>query len=241
MKISDRININKKFSAALLFASLAALLFSCNQEVSVSPPDAPPPHGVVVVDSKPPGAHIFLDGKDRRRLTPDSLTWLETGTYNVTLKKDLFRDTSITVDAVEGEKHSFFVDYTKNPAMRGQINCTVKPDGSEIFLNDSATGKVTPAVLNNLMPGYYNVRFHAHNYRDDSLNVVVSSSNISPAKLALVDTTIWMDLNTRTSTIPSNYLTAITIDDNNNLWIGTADVGLLKYDGNTWTNYLPGT
>ena len=112
---------------------LLLIINSCNQEVSVSPPDAPPPHGVIVIDSKPQGFHIYLEGKNRRRITADSITWLETGQYTVTLKKDLFRDTSITVDAVEGKRKDFFVDYTTNPAMRGKINCIGKPDGSQIF------------------------------------------------------------------------------------------------------------
>ncbi len=241
MKRNNQNITAKKVISFLIFLSLLGIVYSCNQEISVSPPDAPPPHGYVLIDSKPAGAHIYLDGKNRRRITPDSLTWLETNTYTITLKKELYRDTSFTIDAVDGEKKNFFIDYTKNPAMRGKINCNAKPDGSQIFLEDSATGLVTPSVISNLLPGYYKVRYHSTNYRDDSLVVTVSSSNLSEAKTTLVDTTMWMDLNTRTSTFPTNYLTDITIDDNNNLWIGTEDQGLLKFDGNNLQQYSPAT
>jgi len=240
MKINNN-KMAKKVISFLIFLVLVGIVYSCNQEISVSPPDAPPPHGYVLIDSKPDGAQIYLDGKNRRRITPDSLTWLETDTYTITLKKELFRDTSISIDAVDGERKEFFIDYTKNPAMRGEINCNGKPDGSEIFLNDSATGKTTPDILKSLLPGYYKVRYHAPNYRDNTLDVVVSSSNTSEAKTQLVDTTKWMDLNTNTSNIPTNNLTDITVDDQNNLWIGTEDNGLVKYDGNTWQIYSPGT
>lgn len=230
-----------KIITILLVIIIIGIIHSCTQEISITPPDEPPPHGYVLIDSKPNAAHIYLDGKDRRRITPDSLTWLETNQYIVTLKKELYRDTSIIINAVDGERKQYFVDYTQNPAMRGKINCNAKPDGSEIFLNDSATGKVTPDVLSNLLPGYYKVRFHAQNHRDDSLTVTVSSSNITTAKITLVDTTVWMDLNTQTSNIPTNYLTCISIDNNNNLWIGTEDQGLIKFDGNIWQQYSSAT
>lgn len=210
------------------------VIYSCNQEISVSPPDAPPPHGNVLIDSKPPGAHIFLDGKDRRRITPDSLTWLETNTYTITLKKELYRDTSITIEAREGEKKNYFVDYTLNPAMRGKINCNAKPDGAEIFLDGVSTGKFTPTVLTAILPGYYNIRYHSANFRDDSLTVTVSSSNITEAKTTLVDTTKWTDFTTKTSGIQTNLLTGLTIDKDDNLWIATEDQGVIKYNSSTW-------
>lgn len=221
----------------LLVVIVTAIINSCSQEVSVSPPDEPPPHGFVLIDSKPQGAHIYLDGKNRRRITPDSLTWLETNTYTVTLKKDLYRDTSITISAVDGEKKNYFIDYTLNPAMRGKINCTAKPDGSDIYLDGVQTGLTTPAVLTGILPGYYSVRFSAPNFRDDSLQVTVSSSNISVAKTTLVDTTKWTDYTTQRSQIPTNKLTGITIDKNDVLWIGTEENGLLSFDGTIWNTY----
>ena len=215
MKIYKNIYWQKiNYFIALSVLLVAALISSCSQEVSVTPPDEPPPHGVVVIDSKPTGAQIYLDGKNRRRATPDSLTWLETNTYTVTLKKDLYRDTSITISAVDGEKKNYFIDYTLNPAMRGKINCTAKPDGSDIYLDGVQTGLKTPAVLTGILPGYYSVRFSAPNFRDDSLQVTVSSSNISIAKTTLVDTTKWTDYTTQRSQIPTNRLTGITIDKN---------------------------
>lgn len=240
MKITYKYRAVKKIISFSIFLIFFGVIYSCNQEVSVTPPDSPPPHGYVLIDSNPEGAQIYLDGKNRRRITPDSLTWLETNTYTITLKKELYRDTSITIDAVDGEKKTYFVDYTKNPAMRGQINCNAKPDGSQIILNDSVISQVTPYVIKNLLPGYYRVRFHSANHRDDSVTVVVSSSNETVAKTTLVDTTMWTDFNTGTSAIPTNNLTDIEIDASNNLWIGSDDGGLLKYNGSTWESFSTG-
>jgi len=64
---------------------------SCNKEVSVSPPDSLPPNGFIFINSNPNDFHIYLDNKQRRRATPDSLTWLKTGTYLITLKKTILK------------------------------------------------------------------------------------------------------------------------------------------------------
>lgn len=233
----SNINLFRLSLAVSLVLLVAAVFYSCDKVVSVSPPDKPPPKGYIFIASYPKGFHIYLEGKARRRATPDSITWLKTNTYSVTLKKDLFRDTSFSVDVVEGEKHSVFVDFSKNPAMLGSISCVTNPAGSDIFLNDSATGLKTPTVISGLLPGYYNIRYHAQNHRDDSSLVTVRSSNQSIAKLTLVDTTIWKDYTTRTSLIPSDNLTCLTVDQNNVMWIGTDGQGLIKFDGNQWKLY----
>jgi hypothetical protein len=230
---------NKNLKHFILAIFLLSIVLSCEQEVSVSPPDEPPPDGTVFIDSNPPGSHIYLNGKDRRRITPDSLLWLETNTYTITLKKELFRDTSVTVQVTEGEKSFYYVDYTKNPYMKGKIVCDAKPIGSQIILNGVNTGLITPATISDLMPGYYTVRYKLENHRDDSVVVTVSSKTTVEAKTTLVDTTIWTDLTTSTSSIPTNNLTCMLIDENDVLWIGTEEKGLLKYDGNSWITYSP--
>ncbi len=229
--------LSELFSASLLSLIIIFAFNSCDKVVSVSPPDKPPPKGYIFIGSYPKGFHIYLEGKARRRATPDSITWLKTNTYAVTLKKDLFRDTSFNVDVVEGEKHSVFIDFSKNPAMLGSISCISNPAGSDILMNDSSTGIKTPATISGLLPGYYNIKYHSENHRDDSVLVTVRSSNESTAKLTLVDTTIWKDYTSITSTIPSENLTCITVDQNNVMWIGTDGQGLIKYDGKQWTVY----
>jgi len=114
------LKISKNIFLSIVTILLLALLQNsgCDKTVSVSPPDKPPPNGYIYIDSNPEGAHIYLDGKARRRKTPDSLNWLSTNTYTITLKKELYRDTSFVVNIVEGKRLNVFTDYTKNPAMR---------------------------------------------------------------------------------------------------------------------------
>ncbi len=232
-------NIKRKFAVHIfgLFLILSIVNISCEKQVSVSPPDAPPPNGYVYIKTNPEGFHIYLNGKSRRRATADSLTWLSTGQYQITLKKDLFRDTSFTVDIVEGEKRQVYVDYTANKAMLGSIECSSNPSGADIFLGGKYTGRITPATLYNILPGYYYIRYKLKNHRDDSVLVTVRSSVKSSASVGLLDTTIWNDYTTERSGIFTNLLTCVAIDKDNNIWIGSENQGILKFDGKTWERY----
>ena len=227
----------KSLAPAAVLIYLLSSFISCNKAVTVSSPDTPPPNGFIFINSNPRGFHIYLDKKQRRRATPDSLMWLNTGTYLFTLKKDLFFDTSFTVSVVEGEKHSVFVDFTKNPSIKGKINCISYPSNAEIFINDSSTGLHTPNTLSAAMPGYYYIKFRIKDYRDDSILIAVSSGNTSFCKSVLVDTALWLDYTTSNSGIPSDSLSCITIDKNNVIWAGSYHNGYFSFNGTTWRLY----
>jgi len=210
---------------------------SCTKDVSVTPPDAPPPNGYLYVDSYPTGFHIYINGLPGRRATPDSLTWLSTNNYSITLKKDLYRDTTINIEIIEGVKKKIFVDFSKNPLMLGGISLKSNPSDASVFINDSNTNKKTPVTLTGLLPGYYTIKLHADNHRDDTLQVVVSSSNISSAQKTLVDTTLWNNFDLENSKIATNQLTCLAIDKDNIIWLGDPGNGLLKFDGKVWENF----
>lgn len=42
------------------------------------------------------------------------------------------------------------------------------------------------------------------------------------------------------SGLPTNFVNVLSIDNRSNVWIGTFDQGLVKYDGRTWTQYNTG-
>ncbi len=226
--------ISRLLYTSLIIMFVEIMLISCNQKVSVTPPDTPPPNGFVFINSYPIGFQIYLNGLQRRRTTPDSLTWLTTGTYQITLKKNLFRDTSFSVNIVEGKKKYVFIDVSKDPLMLGSLYCDSKPDSAEIIINDSSTGILTPATINNLLPGNYEIRYHLLNHRDDSMSVSISSKNLSSTYMILVDTTLWQNYNTNNSPISTNNLTCITVNKNNVVWAGTDGNGVISFDGTNW-------
>lgn len=61
----------------------------------------------------------------------------------------------------------------------------------------------------------------------------------SGSGLTCFDGNKWISYTTKNSEIPSNTIWDITIDNNNNVWLGTAEAGLTCFDLNqeTWTNY----
>jgi hypothetical protein len=222
-----------------IFITLTAIIvfYSCSKEVSVTPPDTPPPNGYIFLNSNPEGFQIYLNNVERGRITPDSLTWLGTGTYSITLKKNLYRDSSFAANVVDGKRLSIFVDYSKNSLMLGNISCSSTPSKAEIFLNDSSTGHFTPYTLQNILPGNYYVRFHILNYQDDSELVSVSSSNYSSVYKLLIDTTLWEDYTQLNSAIPHENLTCVSVDKNNVVYAGSAGNGFLSFDGKNWKTY----
>ena len=235
-------NVTTVLQKILKFGILVLFIFlfqngGCEKVVSVSLPDLPPPNGYLFIDSYPKGAHIYLNGKARRRATPDSITWLKTGTDTITLKKELYRDTTFTASVVEGKKFNVFIDYTKNPLMRGKIYCSSSPQKASIFINDSSTGLKTPTTITGLLPGYYNITYKIENHRDITSSVTIKSNSLSSLYSILVDTTVWRDFNTDNSGISTNELSCISIDNNNKIWIGTLNNGITILDGNQWFNY----
>ncbi len=232
-----KISFNKAIKYFPLFFLTGIIFYSCSRQVSVTPPDAPPPTGFIYVSTKPEGFQIYLNGKEQRRVTPDSIKWLNSGVYQITLRKDLYRDTSIYIKVDEGFKDSVFVDYSLNSSMTGSIYCFSNPPNAEIFINDSSTGKFTPATLTNIIPGNYEVRFHIPDYRDDSVYVTVysgSGSFTNTVMMTLLDTLLWNQYTTGNSQIGSNNLTAIGIDQNDVIWVGTAGEGVFSFNGSTW-------
>jgi ligand-binding sensor domain-containing protein len=127
-----------------------------------------------------------------------------------------------------------------NPLMRGKIYCSSQPENASIFINDSITGLKTPTTLTGILPGYYNITYRLENYRENTSTISVSSNLTSVFYTVLVDTTIWTDYNTINSSIVTNELSCIAVDNNNKLWIGTHMNGIIIYDGNQWLNYQAG-
>ncbi len=221
----------------LLFTSIV-LIAACEKEVSRSNPITPKPiGGTLFISSTPSGAKIYLDGKNTGLVTPDSLTWLEVKNYDVILKKELYLDTTFQVDVKENITRKIDINFNLNPNMWGSITCQTTPDNAEIFLNGKDTGKRTPTTLNSLIPGKYIVKYVAEKVRSDSVMVTVRSRKNSLSLVVLQDTTFWIDYNNKNSGIPNDTYKKIVIDDNDNIWLGSIQNGLTKFDGKIWTKY----
>ena len=47
-------------------------------------------NGRIFVNSNPKRASIYLNGRNTGQVTPDTLKWLDNGTYDITLKLNLY-------------------------------------------------------------------------------------------------------------------------------------------------------
>ncbi|MBZ0179267.1 MAG: PEGA domain-containing protein [Melioribacteraceae bacterium] len=221
----------------LSFVLISILFISCEKEVSTSPPSEPVPIGFVSIESNPPGAKIYEDGRNSGLVTPDSLGWLEEKEYVFTLKKNLYRDTSFSIRVLESEPKSIFIDYHSNPRMLGGIIFTTNLTGAQVFVNDDDTGLKTPAEMKGLIPGIYKVKYVKENCRDDSLLVTVMSNIMVDAAMSLRDTSIWVDYTPVNSGVQSYQITDLLIDHQGFLWVASRDAGISKFTGAEWINY----
>jgi ligand-binding sensor domain-containing protein len=227
----------KKIIFSLVVITLL-FLTSCEKEVFTGPPDEPDPqYSHLAIQSNPPSAAIFLNGKNMGLTTPDSLKWLKSGIYTVTLKLGLFEDTSIVLQLMNGKNTSLFVDYYLNPGHFGKIECTSVPPGANIFLNSANTGFKTPYTFSQQFPGPYKIRLTYPEHRADSSEFYVRGGKTAKINFVLDDTTKWVNYNTSNSPLPADYLSVIVVDKNNIKWFGTRDRGLVRHDGKKWIVY----
>ncbi len=213
------------------------MIVGCEKEVSRSPVEPDPSGGVINITSNPGGALIFQNGRNTGRLTPDSLTFLNPDAYEIILKLQYFKDTSVTVQLDRDARIALNIDYLSNQSMYGNVILFTVPAGASIFLNDSSLNRVTPDTLYGVLPGLYKAKFKLENYRDSEINVLVESSITRNFSVALRDTSVWVDFQTFNSEIQSNLLTSIAVDFNGIKWIGSSDIGLIKFDESNFVNF----
>ncbi len=230
----------KKYLFFILI-SLVCLFISCEQDISVSPPDTEPTKAFVFITSNPSGAMIYKNGKYSGRRTPDTLKFVDFGEYSIKLKLEYFRDTTFNITVNEEKLDKIDVDYTLNPLMLGKIFCISNPSNAKIYLNDSLTDKFSSDTLTGLLPGNYRIRYSYPEHRDGEVSVIVRSNQITRASKTLQDTSVWVDYNNSNSNINYDYINCINIDKNNIKWLGTEGFGLIKYDEKSFVNYRPPT
>jgi hypothetical protein len=221
----------------LILTVFTLILFSgCEKELSTSPEEVLLRKNGLIVESNPAGAKIYINGKNTGQVTPDTLFWLNPGSVVLTLKMDLFKDSTIAVNIQEEDTTRIFLDYTTNKTMFGKLYITSNPSGAEIFLNDSLLNGRTPFTTSNMLPGYYNVKYKLSGYWDEVRVAGVKSVATVYVDQQLIDTLVWINYTSHRTDIPSDYLSSIAIDGHVK-WIGSLDAGLIRFDDKEWTIY----
>ena len=106
-----------------------------------------PAFGTLIINSEPEGASLFIDGEEKGTTPYKNENW-PSGTYQITLKSDLYLDETRSVIVEDGKPAEQLLVLSRN---FGKITITA-PD-SKIFQNGAfmATGSYTA----NLAPGKY--------------------------------------------------------------------------------------
>ena len=101
-----------KILSLLFILSIGFVLSSCD---STTDPVIPPiTTGSVYLESTPAGAEIWVDGVSSGKVTPDSVTNIEEGNYNITLKLADYDDTTFVITVIAGQQVSNAVTMTSN-------------------------------------------------------------------------------------------------------------------------------
>ncbi len=219
----------------LLSVTFTIFIFnSCVDKYELIEPE-PKKNGVIFVDSNPDSAAIFLLGTETGKVTPDSLTGLESGEYEISLKKENFVDTTFSVKVYSGQISSAFIEL-KKIIYHGSIVLESEPAGALIFLGDSALGKVTPDSVTNLSPGSYQFTLRLPNYEDTSFVVSLGKNQrvvkSVVLKKSLTEGSIYVSSNPDSAAIylDGNNTNKLTPDTLANVLKGTHQI-LLRKEG----------
>ncbi len=229
--------MKSKLTSCLWLGSFLLLNTSCERETFTGfEEETQIENYKLFIQSNPTNAAIYLDGKNTGKKTSDTLDWLSPGKNKITLKLELYEDTTEVVNIVKGRSSNLFIDFEANSRNYGKIDCSTIPIGAEIILAGKPTNLKTPTTIKGVLPGHHFVRFSYPYHRDDTLFVTVRSNETSRLHSILEDTTKWVSYNTNNSKIPSNTVFSIAVDIHNNVWVGTA-LGLSRTNGKEWFSY----
>jgi hypothetical protein len=101
----------KKYLLLPIVLFLGVILSSCDS--TTTEPTAST-KGSIYLTSGPTNAQIWLNGTNQNKVTPDSLTNLDAGTFQITLKLDGYKDTTFSITVTAGVKTPKNVVLTSN-------------------------------------------------------------------------------------------------------------------------------
>ncbi len=125
---------------------------------------------------------------------------------------------------------------------KSNVVILTSPDSASIYLNNKQSDIFSPAVLDDLEPGFYKIDLTKNTYLDTSIYFLIYRDKVDTLFVELREDPIdwWKIYNSSNSSIPTNMIGKIRIDKNNNKWITTKSYGLLKFDDLNFTVYNTG-
>jgi tRNA A-37 threonylcarbamoyl transferase component Bud32 len=130
--------------------------------------------GSIVVKCDPPGASVFLDGKEISGSTPIELPDVSADdAHRITVLKEGYASGVQTITLKPGERREVVVALK---ALSGEIRISSAPPGAKVYLNDKDIARNTPIRLSGLSPGKYTVKLKKEGYKVWKEEVVLRAS-----------------------------------------------------------------
>jgi PP-loop superfamily ATP-utilizing enzyme len=194
----------------------------------------PPQYGNLTVNSVPEGASIWLDGEDTSEVTNTTLTEVEVGKHNVTLKLEGYKDSTkqVTIEANETAILDFVLAEIVEPPQYGNLTVNSVPEGASIWLDGEETGKVTNTTLTEVEVGKHNVTLKLEGYKDSTKQVTIEANETAILDFVLAEiveppqygnltvnsvpegASIWLD-GEETSEVTNTTLTEVEVGKHN--------------------------
>ncbi len=139
------------------------------EPVAVTP--AAPVTGEMSISSVPPGATVEIAGRSESWKTPQTVSALLPGKYQVTVSKAGYTAETRTVEVAAGNHASLDVKLVAN---KGYLTVTGTPAGASILIDGKDSGKVTPSDFT-LDPATHNVTVHKEGFLDSTTDIKLAA------------------------------------------------------------------
>lgn len=126
---------------------------------------------ILTIDSNPPQARIFLDGRDTGRMTPANFPDTAAGTHEIVLQREFYLDFRQQVTVADGDIKTVAPELTPN---FGSLQVSSEPAGATIFLDGEQRPEPTPFKFERLEAKAHRVRLTAPRYDPLEETVVVA-------------------------------------------------------------------
>ena len=130
------------------------------------PPPVAKKKAVLLVDSRPPGAAVYLDGQATWKRTPARLEGLAGGRHRVRLELEGYRSWSRQVDLEEAEKMALEAEMVRRPrrppvrpaVKTGTLNVNAVPVWAWVYIDGHKQPRPTPLYNIKLKAGRHRIR-----------------------------------------------------------------------------------
>jgi len=151
-------------------ASIGATLIKSVPEPTTLPTS---PYGSIAVTSYPPGAAVFIDGRQRGTapiIVPDVLT----GNHEITLSLKGYDEWYQTVSVGSGQMAAINAELDATKEITGSLAVITDPVGAEIYIDGNFKG-VSPVTITGISTGTHAVLLTLQEYADTTSNISITA------------------------------------------------------------------